>query len=256
MVLWEHSNFRPLMMGETIDGASRDAGNTNFLSTHRAGMIMGKLDAAPGKLKEWNADLADGTENIYGVLGDEHRSTDFDANDLDKDVPVVIRGALKASQLLIEGTAFTSHLHEHLARRVLVRSGSVFDDDPQGYLSGLIPRYKQVTGTADTLTVAENGYTISYSSGSAVDVTLPTIRPGISYSLLREGDQDFTLTGSNNIIVGNDLAASTVKYDTASERKGATFYIRSIFMGTTLLWQVDIATAPIGTGHTWTWALT
>src|SRR3990167_4609697 len=134
------------LFGDAIyDGAIRDAGNSPT-TLIRAGLIVGK-DSTSGLLSEWDADASDGTQNIAGILCEEIRAQDFNANNADRYFRTLWRGPLQASQLLIQGTAFTSHIDEHLARRFLVANGCIFDDDPFGYEAGVAPRVARVTGT-------------------------------------------------------------------------------------------------------------
>lgn len=251
-ILWGGDSAKGLVLRKSaiISGAARDAGNSPT-TVLRRGLLLGKVDAT-GEMEEWDADASDGTQNIAGILNAELRAQDFDANNADRAYGMLIRAPLLASQLLIQGTALTSHVDEFLARRQLVAAGCILDDDPFGYLAGQGGRVARVTGTTDTLTEDENGTTLFYSNAASVTVTLPTIKPGLEYTLIREGDEEFIVTSGegDNVIVINDLLADSITFTTAGEHKGVTVRLRSVYMGTTLVWLIEQVNVPFGTGLT------
>jgi subtilisin family serine protease len=156
-----------------------------------------------------------------------------------------------ASQLLIQGSALVGHADEFLARRQLWNAGCVLDDDMFGYLAGGGSRVALVTGTADTLTAAENGTTLFYNNAAAVAVTLPAIQPGLEYEIVRTADEELVVSSGegDNIIMGNDLSADSVTFTTAGEQIGARVKVRSVYVGTTLKWLIEIVTVPFSTDN-------
>lgn len=249
-ILWGSDQARSgvLWQSQVISGAARDAGNTPT-TVLRPGLILGKITAS-GKLAEWNPDGSDGTEYVFGILDTEIRAQDFDATNVDRAFRVIVaRAPVKAGKLLIQGTAFTSSTDEHLARRQLQAMGFIFDDDPQGFMGG-VPRFDTVTGAADTLTEDENGKTLFYSNAAAVAVTLPTIRPGLEYTVIRVGDEEIVLASAegDNMIVGNDLSADSITFTTGGEQLGAAVKVRSAYVGGTLKWIVELPYTPFGVG--------
>lgn len=248
-ILWgrDDQHLPILFRNSIISGAARDAGNTPTTLLRR-GLLLGKLDSG-GELEEWDADASDGTQNINSVLNQELRAQDFDANNTDRAISTVLYAPVIASKLLIQGSAFVGHIDEYLARRQMHAMGFRFDDDPQGFYAGAITRYSLVTGTTDTLTAAENGSTLFYNNAASVTVTLPTIQPGLEYDLQRVGDEEFVVTSGegDNIIAGNDLSADSVTFTTASEHLGARVKVKSVYVGTTLKWVVELPNTPFGT---------
>jgi hypothetical protein len=249
-LLWGADQARnaALWKSAVISGASRDAANTPA-TILRPGLIMGKLTSG-GEVEEWDADATDGTQNIAGVLDTELRAQDFDATNQDRVFRLLVaRAPVKARKLLIEGEAFVGHAHEYLARRQLVAAGFVFDDDPFGYKAGRGDRVERVTGTTDTLTADQNGMTLFYSNAASVTVTLPELQPGLEFTLMREGDEEFIVTSAegDNIVVGNDLSADSITFTTAAEHIGAGVRVRSVYVGTTLKWLAEIVPTPLGT---------
>ena len=258
-ILWGADQARnaALWKSAVISGTTRDDANTP--TTHlRPGLLLGKLDSG-GEFEEWDADVATGTQDFAGVLDTELRAQDFDATNQDRVFRVLVaRAPVKARKLLIQGAAFVGHVDEYLARRQMVAAGFVFDDDPQGYKAGLGNRVARVTGTTDTLTADENGKLLIYSNAASVTVTLPAIKAGLVYDILREGDEELIVVSptADNVIVGNDLSADGVTFTTASEHIGAQVRVESIYVNTTLKWRMTLPHVPFGTGvNTLTYAI-
>lgn len=237
--------------GVHYSSVMRDAGATPT-TTIRAGLIVGK-NSTSGELEEWDADATDGTQDLFGVVPTEFPILDNFGTATDRNAPsAIVKAPLRARSLLIQGTVLTSHVDEFLAREALRAMGCVLDDDPQGFKAGgqAPPRYATVTGTTDTLTEAENGSVINYSNAASVTVTLPTIHAGLTYTLIRSGDEEFVITSAegDNVIAGNDLSADSITWTTASEHLGAAATVRGIYVGTALKWVVDVTAVPFSTG--------
>lgn len=248
-ILWgrDDQHLPLLYRNAIISSAAVDAGNTPTTLLRR-GLIMGRLTTG-GEYIAWNADASDGSQNIAAVLNAELRMTDFNANALDRTAALLLRAPVIAGQLLIEGVAFVGHLHEYLARRQMVAQGFVFDDDPEGFKSGRVERFATVTGTSDTLTADENGTTLFYDNAAAVAVTLPTILPGLEYTVIRAADEELVVSSAegDNIVFGNDLSGDSITVTTAGEQIGASYTFRSVYIGTTLKWLVRINIVPFST---------
>ena len=250
-IVWGGDDRQPgiLRRNSIISGAARDAGNTPT-TLLRKGLLLGKVSAS-GELEEWDADASDGTQDFAAVLNQELKATDFDANNTDRAFATLLRAPLIASQLLIQGSAFVGHIDEFLARRQLDAVGIVLDDDPYGYLAGKGKRVSSEAGTSDSLTASQNGMTLFYSNAAAVAVTLPTIQPGLEYDLIRTADEEFVVASAegDNIVIGNDLSADSVTFTTAGEQIGAHVRVRSVYVGTTLKWLIELPVKPFSTDN-------
>lgn len=251
-ILWGADQARnaALWQSKVISGTARDDANTSFTHVLRPGLILGKLDSG-GEYEEWDADVATGTQNIAGILDTELRATDFDAANADRVFRVLVaRAPVKARKLLIQGAAFIGHVDEYLARRQLHAAQFVLDDDPFGYLAGAGNRVFRRTGTTDTIDAAENGGLLIYSNAASVTVTLPAIKAGLIFDILREGDEELIVVSptADDVIVGNDLSADGVTFTTASEHIGAQVRVESIYVNTTLKWRMTLPHVPFGTG--------
>jgi hypothetical protein len=239
-----------LFKSVVISSAARDAGSTPT-TVLRPGLLLGKVTSS-GEFEEWDADASDGTQNIAGINRTDITVLDQYGTAVDRVPPSVYqRGVFMASQLLIQGSALVGHADEFLARRQLWNAGCVLDDDMFGYLAGGGSRVALVTGTADTITAAENGTTLFYNNAAAVAVTLPAIQPGLEYEIVRTADEELVVSSGegDNIIMGNDLSADSVTFTTAGEQIGARVKVRSVYVGTTLKWLIEIVTVPFSTDN-------
>ena len=251
-ILWGGSQAQTALLAKSAQysGAARDAGNTPT-TILRPGLLLGRLTSGL-EYEEWDADAADGSENFAGVLDtNELRMQDFDATNQDRSFRLLVgRAPVKARKLLIQGAAFVGHADEFLARRQMVASGFVFDDDPQGYLAGLGNRVSHETATTDTLTASQNGMTLFYNNAASVTVTLPAIKPGLVYDLIRVADEEFIVVSPtpDNCIVGNDLSADGVTFTTAGEQIGAHVRAESVYVNGTLKWLLTLPAHPFGIG--------
>ena len=241
-IFWGGDRGKGMILTQSgeYSGAIRDAGNTPTTDI-RAGLLVAKLTSS-GELEEWDSEASDGTEELWGVNPHDFRAIDFNANDADRVLPVVVSAPLKASQLLIKGTALTSHADEFLARRALHAAGCILDDDPQGYLAGASWRDKIHTGDL-TLTSADNCTRYLCHSADA-DFTLPTAQPGLKFRFFMGEDFELQISSpASNFLTGNDQTGDGVTYTTAGEQIGVNLEVECV--------NIDIA----GT-NTDTWIVT
>lgn len=247
-ILWGGDRAKGLVLegNANYSGAARDAGHTSYTTVLRAGLIMGQLTTG-AELEEWDADAADGTEHIYGVVPYEIRTQDFNATDTDRVAGIILSAPVKASQLLIQGTALTSHVDEYLARRQLHTAGFRLDDDPQGYLAGVNPRYQNKA--TDYTVVGDDNGSIFFSHTADANFTLPTIAAGLEFTFIQTENFELAVTSAEggNMIVGNDLSANSVTFTTTAEQIGAIVKVTGVYANGTLKWHVAIPQIPFGT---------
>ncbi len=213
--------------GERFSSTMVDAGSTPTTDI-RAGLLLGKLDTG-GELMQWDATASDGSQNVFGVNSAEFSTLDATATAIDKAPPgPIVRGPLRAASILIKGSALVGHTDEYLARRQLHAMGILLDDDPQGYLAGVTFR-QLVQATSVTVTAAQNGMKFSTKGAAAeVEFTLPTLARGLQYEFYSEADQNLKVTAAaNTAVVFNDLTATSVSFETASEKIGNAFKVRA-----------------------------
>lgn len=251
-LLWgaDHARNAALWQSGVISGTTRDDANSPT-TVLRPGLLLGKLDSG-GEYEEWDADVATGTQNLAGILDTEMRAQDFDATNQDRVFRILrARAPVKARKLLIQGSAFVGHVDEYLARRQLFAAGFVLDDDPFGYKAGQGNRFATVTGTSDALTADENGTTLLYNNAAAVAVTLPALKAGLEFTIIRAADEELVISSAagDDIIIGNDLSADSVTFTTAGEQIGASMTFRSIYVGTTLKWLAQVNIVPFSTDN-------
>jgi hypothetical protein len=223
-----------------------DAGNTPT-TLLRKGMLLGKITST-GELKEWNPDGSDGSENLHSVLQVEQYMVDGTGTAVDRFGPVVLVAPLKASALLIQGSALVGSTDEYLARMRLYEQGCVLDDDPQGWQAGVNRRYS--TKITDYVVLGADNGTIFLATTANATFTLPAIKPGLVFDFVRCSGHNLVVASAegDNVIVGNDLTADSITFSTASNLIGARVRVTGIYLGTDLRWLAEIVPAPFSTG--------
>lgn len=244
-IVWWGGDKAPLIYApdRPVLSSAVDAGNTPT-TTLRPGLLLGLVTASK-KLVQWDSAAVNGSQDIFGVLLEGVSMLNSAGIAEDKIIPVLAAGPVKASQLLIKGTALTSHADEQLARRLMSANGRfIFDDDISGgsSLSGAWAR--EVAKTANyTILAADNGtlFTNAAAAG-AVIFTLPAIKPGFRFAFRVVVDQNFTVTKADgNVVALNNAAATSVAFSTVASRIGGGLVVESNQAGT--LWLVTNASA-------------
>lgn len=234
-----------------ISSAAVDAGSTPTTDL-RAGLVLGRVTAS-GELKEWNPDGVDGSEAVAGVLLRDISMLSDEGVAEDKYGHVLLAGCVRAADLLVAGTVFTSSTSQYLARAQMVGSGRfIFDDDVLGGSCFLGVPLRTITDATQALTpsVGQNGSRFLLTNAATVTVTLPTIQAGLVYQFLRIGDEELIVTSAegDNVIVGNDLSADSITFTTAGNHLGACVTVEGIIVGGALKWLMTLPNVPIGTG--------
>lgn len=85
--------------GVTISSAARDSGNTGKTTTLRPALVIGKITAS-GKHAQYDASASDGTETAVGILKEQVKVIDEDANAVDAMGMLVIHGRVDESSLI------------------------------------------------------------------------------------------------------------------------------------------------------------
>lgn len=222
-----------------------DAGNTPT-TVLRTGLLM--AENTDDELVPWNPDAVDGTENIYGVNSQELVMVDDQGSAVKRFAPVVVQAPLKASQLLIEGSAMVGHEAEYLARRILALKGCLLEDDVTNHKSGITPR-QAVKATNYTVVADDNG-TLFIAITADANFTLPAIKPGLEFEFLRASDHELVITSAagDDMVVGNDLSADSFTFTTAGQQIGARVRVKGIYLNGTKKWLVEVGVAPYSTG--------
>jgi hypothetical protein len=249
-IFWggDASRMKIMRLQGQFSNTIRDAGETPTTSI-RPGLLVGAL-TADSKLVHWDPAATDGSQWLRGVCEHELTATEgFGATAAESFAPYVVQAPLKASSLLVLGTALTSSAHQYLARRLLARLGCTLDDDPQGYLAGVNARTILKTETG-SITAAENGADFHVVGAGAVTLTLPTLATGLRYRFINGADQNLIVASAgslDNIVTINDVAADSITFSTSSQKIGATVDIWADYLNGTLKWfsQVQIGTATI-----------
>lgn len=247
VIVWGRDADLLYLNSLVIDSTAVDAANTPT-TTLRAGLIMAK-QTADGNLYALDPDTNDGTEVYAGVLLRDLAMLDGAGVAEDKYGHLLRRGPVKASELLIQGSALVGHAAEYLVRRMMILAGCEFDDDIMGVHRGVVYTNKLVTGTTHTVTAADNGKRFFYDNVAAVAVTLPAIKAGLVYEFVRSANEEIVISSAagDDMIVGNDLSADSLTFTTNNEQIGAAVRIEGVYAGTTLKWLASIIHAPFST---------
>lgn len=208
------------LLGVTIDGASRDTGNTGATTTLRPGLVMGQVTSSK-KYKQYSATATDGTQVPVGILPHATKVIDQDAADQDQSALLVLNGIVKASALI--------GLNE-TARNVMRGRGFLFDDEiPNGQAGA---EFEPVSvKTADyTVVAADNGklFTTRGAAGAVV-FTLPALARGLRFRFFSEANQNMKVAGAaaDIMVAKNDLVATSVEFSTANEKIGGALEVRA-----------------------------
>ncbi len=202
----------------TIDGAIRDAGNTGFTTTLRAGLLMSITSA--GVCEAYDVDATpvadtDGSSRIAGgILPVSIRMTDVHGTDLDRWGPLFASGLIKRSQV--------KNLNKE-AEATLVRQGVIFDDkNPNGAAMLVHPlSFYEEDGTAYTITSTDNGKLILANNAALVTLTLPTLTAalvGLSYDIMNVGAGGALIDGASNIINDGSILADQIELPGIGDR--------------------------------------
>jgi hypothetical protein len=205
-----------LIVGANLSGAARDAGNTPTTKL-RPGLLLGKI-AASEKLLQYSATATDGTDQVFGVLMSGFNAQDLDANNTDRFVWVLVGGPVMARALI----GLDEYARGQMAGRF------VFDDRNHvpnfyGWRGPVVKaaNYTVVNGT-DNMT----HYTTRGAAG-AVTFTLPTtITKGQRWRFTNEAGQNMIVAApAGKLVTFNNLAATSVAFQTAGNLIGGTFEI-------------------------------
>lgn len=128
-VVWGGNEREVLYGSAVIDGSAR-FGSSPIL---RPGMLLGKITAT-GKMKEWNPDAVDGTQQVAAILEADLKMIDMAAVNTDIFFRVIQKAPLYSRSLYIGTAALPGANNEWLARRQLAALGCRFDDGKPGLI--------------------------------------------------------------------------------------------------------------------------
>lgn len=212
---------RPVM----LDSTCTDSGATPT-TTLRAGNLIA-LDDATGRGFIYDPDATDGKQVVLGVL---EKSVDMLTNGVAtaRLVEVIVAGRIKEGTLI----GLDARARAALASRI------EFDQDwtnGAGHL--LMPRSIYRKSGNYTVKAADHG--VHFIATSAVTFTLPTKANGLSFRFTQIADSNMAISGSSDLVVKNNAAASSVTCQTSSEKIGSQLLVECVYTTTsTLKWIV------------------
>lgn len=201
--------------GCILDGDSTDAGNTNFTSVLRKGLLM-SLDRATNEWKPWApftqnaAAAANYAQSIDGILS---VTIDVSGGSTNRIVPITRIGRVMADRLVIPGTeaiGLAGHALRYLIGRQL--APNLLLDDPTYSLSNCLAYFDDDLTAGDVnLLNYPNGTTFVFSGGNGITQPLPAALPGLQFTFVSRGDQDVVLTApADNSIYSMNETGNTL----------------------------------------------
>lgn len=212
--------FTPVYTNANFSSAMVDSANTPT-TTCRMGLVLGKITAT-NLWTNYSATATDGSEVAQGVLTIGMRMTDSAGTVQPRFWGVCVAGCLKAGQLI--GL-------DNMAREQM-RGRFLFDDDLPG--RGWFPfrRFVSKTQAASPYQiVASDNQTIFDNVGAtgSVTFTLPALANGYFFGFRVQADQTVVVASSEgtNMIALNNASASSVAFQTGSQKIGGVFWVYS-----------------------------
>lgn len=231
-ITWGHENLAIRDSLPRILSSSTDAGNSPT-TTLRGGLVMAKN--SDDIWVPYDADAGDTTAEARGILGATVNMLNSSGTAIAKNQSIIVAGPVMASKCLNLDRA---------ARHRLTMQGMLFDDQfvysgSPGLSFGLGARNVINAAASVALTAAQTN--TKFLCTAASDFTLPTKALGLVYEFYQLADANLVVTGSNDIIVDGDLAASTVTFSTASHKIGAHVRVECVYTAaSTLRWIASI----------------
>lgn len=212
--LW--GNFEAqFVSGYLIDGSSTDSGNTGYTSILRSGLLLGKVHSTE-KLKPWSPDAHDGSEYIWGVLGE---SVSLLMNNVATDRlmgKVYVSGGLLSSRIIVPGTTafgISGNALEYLVRQQLQGRFVLNDSYQYARPDWQIHTTTNAEETAGITLLARDSHR-EYQADGAITITLPA-NPykGLAYRFTSLDGAITVSSGSSNIKVPGAAAANSLTVD-------------------------------------------
>lgn len=208
--------------GITLDSTNTDAGNSPT-STGRGGMILAK-ETASGNHYYLDPDANDGRQFATGVM-EKTQSILQNGTATNRFMTQLGTGLLKSQEIIEDGG--TKGAFSLQSRAQLVRQGFHFDGSgPEGAAGLSHPiGVERVAATTKTLVATDNGKLFLQITGAG-NFTLPAnsaANVGFTVEVLQTTDNNLVITSAagNDIIALHDVAASTLTFDTGSNKIGA-----------------------------------
>ena len=225
--------------GYVISGTARDAGNTDYETILRPGLLLGKIrntnlpstattttttfnpSSIYEELKEWDPTASDGSQYIWGVLK-EAISVQSNGTNTDRLAgPIVVGGGLLAKRLIIPGETTPGIVGKSLEFVVRNQLANRFMLDDGFFLPG--PNYEmQAIAGGDLLLTGYESHTWFVNEGGTLAVQLPvTPYAGLSYKFTsvdnaNDNSDNITLNGDTDIVVPGNIAADTLVISAAT----------------------------------------
>jgi len=205
--------------GLTIDGTTRDTGNTSYTHILRAGLMLGQQTASK-KLFVWDPTAQDGTEYIWGILKESRSMLSMNVSTDRLTGLIVVGGGLLSNRLIIPGTtapgiagnALEYLVREQLRMRFMLNDSYMFARPD--FQIHTVTAAEQTAGITLTLADSHRAYHWDDAGGGDdVVITLPaTPYKGLVYKFVSTttGDVITITSGTANIRLPGAANATTL----------------------------------------------
>ncbi len=201
-----------------------DAGNTPT-TLLRPGLALGRITSSK-LLKAWDPAAVDGSQYLFGILTQQVNMLINGTATAKLTGKVLVRGGLKAANILIAGVALAGHASESAFRNQAAKNFLL--DDNIGLGQGPWRDYQIVTADR-TVALADQDVMFVCKGGSGTVVfTLPaTALLGQRYGFYNAQGQTMTIASgtADKMIILNDLEADSISLQTANELIGGSFEV-------------------------------
>ncbi len=209
-----------------LDATASDAGNSPT-TTLRGGLVLAQKDS-DGNFYPYDPDANDGTQIALGILP-KHQDMLVQGVAVDRFAHILVQGMVRENQL----TGLDARAAAVLGDRFL------FDNQLHASAGRLLtPRGVYRKAANYTVTAADNG--LLFLATAAVVFTLPTKANGLAFRFLQTADAALQISGSSDLIHKGNAGASSVVFNTSSEKIGSHALVECGYTAdSTLRWFVS-----------------
>lgn len=236
VIHWGPAHLQQWMGAPRISSTARDTGNTDYTTTLRSGLALGRVtdsgSAEVGMLIEWDPAATDGSQFLFGFLEKTLQLQDPSGSATDRYTGrVMIGGNVRGDRIVLPGNT-TPGLTGANAYALTAQMNHRFllDNNLPGnnLMNGAI-----ITKTDDyTVTEADNGADFdNLGATGTVVFTLPdTPKLGLKYKFSDVAGETVTVDSNSSNIVNGGAAASSFNVPGSTgvvvEGRGSIWFVR------------------------------
>jgi hypothetical protein len=209
-----------------IDATATDSDNSP-ITTLRGGMVVAVKDT-DGNVYPYDPDANDGTQIAFGVLP-KHQNMLVDGVAVDRFSQIFVHGMVRENQLV------------GLDPRAKAQLGGRFLFDRELHAAtGVLLHPRGVYRKSANYAVQQSDTGLLFLATAAVVFTLPTKQNGLAFRFVQTADAQLQISGAGALLHKGNAAATTVTFNTASERIGSHVLVECMYTAEgTLHWVVS-----------------